>query len=61
MPPSQTCLNKAAACTGSFVTPSRAFLKAFADFQGPARESLVAKERRKQGKPVDLTAQIARN
>jgi surface antigen len=43
------------------ITPSRAFLKAFADFQGPARESLVAKERRKQGKPVDLTAQIARN
>jgi surface antigen len=42
------------------VTPSRAFLKAFADFESPAREPLVARERRPEARPVDLTAQIAR-
>jgi surface antigen len=44
------------------ITPSRAFLKAFDDFDAVTapREQLVAKESRKKGKaPVDLLAQIA--
>ena len=41
------------------IAPSRAFLKAFAAFDAPARTTLVAKEKRGGGKPVDLIAQIA--
>jgi surface antigen len=43
------------------IAPSRAFLKAFASFEAPAPTQLVAKEKRKNGKPIDLVAQIARN
>jgi hypothetical protein len=42
------------------ITPSRAFLAAFASFENPAREPLAARQSRRPGKPVDLTAQIAR-
>jgi surface antigen len=41
------------------IAPSRAFLKAFASFEGPASVPLVAKEKRGNGKPIDLIAQIA--
>jgi len=45
------------------VTPSRAFLQAFASFgaSGTARQPLAATETRRRGKPVDLIAQLARN
>ena len=43
------------------IAPSRAFLNAFASFAAPASTQLVAKEQRGKGKPIDLTAQIARN
>ena len=43
------------------LAPSRAFLKAFASFQAPARDTLVAREQPAKGKPIDLIAQIARN
>jgi surface antigen len=41
------------------IAPSRAFLKAFASFEGRASVPLVAKEKRGNGKPIDLIAQIA--
>jgi surface antigen len=46
------------------ITPSRAFLKAFDDFDAVSapRIQMVAKERPRRGRaPVDLLAQIARN
>jgi hypothetical protein len=45
----------------SRVAPSRAFLKAFASFEGSAPTQLVAQQKRAKGKPIDLIAQIARN
>ena len=41
------------------IAPSRAFLKAFASFEAPKPAQLVAREKRKNGKPIDLVAQIA--
>jgi surface antigen len=41
------------------IAPSRAFLKAFASFEAPKPAQLVAKEKRKTGKPIDLIAQVA--
>lgn len=45
------------------ITPSRAFLSAFADYgvQAPGRVALASRSERKGGKPIDLTAQIASN
>ena len=41
------------------IAPSRAFLKAFASFEAPKPAQLVANKKRKNGKPIDLVAQIA--
>jgi surface antigen len=41
------------------IAPSRAFLEAFAGFDAPPRTTLVARDKRGNGKPVDLIAQIA--
>jgi surface antigen len=42
------------------IRPSRAFLQAFASFESPSRERLDVRVSRRAGRPVDLTAQIAR-
>jgi surface antigen len=41
------------------IAPSRAFLQAFASFEGPASVPLVANDKRGKEKPIDLIAQIA--
>ncbi|HEX5325966.1 MAG TPA: CHAP domain-containing protein [Acetobacteraceae bacterium] len=53
-----------AAADAPAITPSRAFLRAFDDFDtaGPARESLTAKAHGRESRgPVDLLAQVASN
>jgi surface antigen len=43
------------------IAPSRAFLNAFASFEGPGSSRLLAKEERSKGKPFDLLVQVVRN
>jgi surface antigen len=41
------------------IAPSRSFLKAFESFEPLKQVQLIARDRREQGKPVDLVAQVA--